>query len=87
MKWHTPGEFSPLMLVVDGPEKYKLVASLWDAAQLLTACWPLDDGEEYLTAVKACRDAIHGDLPAEDAREALISAAKEAGIPVITVVH
>ncbi|MBX5048979.1 DUF982 domain-containing protein [Rhizobium lentis] len=87
MKWHTPGEFCPLMLVVNGPEKYKLVASLCEAAQMLTACWPLDDGEEYLTAIMVCRNAIHGDVPAEDAREALIRAAKEAGIPVITVVH
>ncbi|WEA24052.1 DUF982 domain-containing protein [Rhizobium binxianense] len=87
MKWHTPGEFCPLMLVVSGPEKYKLVASLWEAANMLMACWPIDDGEEYLTAVMACRDAIRGDISAEDAREALIRAAKEAGIPVITVVH
>jgi len=87
MKWHITDEFTPLMLVVSGPEKYKLVATLWDAAQLLTACWPIDDGDEYLIAIRACRDAIHGDISAEDAREALIRAADDAGIPVITVVH
>ncbi|MBB3138414.1 hypothetical protein FHS26_006192 [Rhizobium pisi] len=87
MKWHITEGFTPLMLVVSGPEKYKLVATLWDAAQLLTACWPIDDGDEYLIAIRACRDAIHGDISAEDAREALIRAADEAGIPVITVVH
>jgi hypothetical protein len=87
MKWHTTEEFTPLMLVVNGPEKYKLVATLWDAAQLLTACWPIDDGDEYLIAIRKCRDAIHGDIPAEDVREAFIRAAKEAGISVITVVH
>ncbi|TAY61548.1 DUF982 domain-containing protein [Rhizobium ruizarguesonis] len=49
--------------------------------------WPVDDGEEYLIAIRACRDAIHGEVPSEDAREALIRAADEAGISVITVVH
>ncbi|MEH7876990.1 DUF982 domain-containing protein [Rhizobium laguerreae] len=87
MKWHRSGEFTPLMLVVSGSEKYKLVATLWEVANMLTACWPDDDGEEYLTAIRACQDALHGDASVEDAREALIRAADEAGIPVITVVH
>ncbi|MGO7897936.1 DUF982 domain-containing protein [Rhizobium ruizarguesonis] len=87
MKWHTSGEFAPLMLVVSGPEKYKLVATLGQAAEMLMDGWPVDDGEEYLIAIRACRDAIHGEVPSEDAREALIHAADEAGISVITVVH
>ncbi|MGO7367463.1 DUF982 domain-containing protein [Rhizobium ruizarguesonis] len=87
MKWHTSGEFAPLMLVVSGPEKYKLVATLGQAAEILMDGWPVDDGEEYLIAIRACRDAIHGEVPSEDAREALIHAADEAGISVITVVH
>ncbi|NKJ71337.1 DUF982 domain-containing protein [Rhizobium leguminosarum bv. viciae] len=87
MKWHTSGEFAPLMLVVSGPEKYKLVATLGQAAEMLMDSWRVDDGEEYLIAIRACRDAIHGEVPSEDAREALIHAADEAGISVITVVH
>ncbi|MDU0361551.1 DUF982 domain-containing protein [Rhizobium sp. 25PS6] len=85
MNWHTSGEFAPLMLVVNGPEKYKLVATLCQAAEMLMVSWPIDDGEEYLIAIRACRNAIHGEIPAEDARAALIRAADEAGIPVITV--
>ncbi|EJT03386.1 DUF982 domain-containing protein [Rhizobium sp. CCGE 510] len=87
MKWCTSGEFVPLMLVVSGPEKYKLVATLVEAAEMLTVGWPIDDGEEYLVAIIACRDAIHGEIPAQDARAALIRAADEAGISVITAVH
>ncbi|RUM06650.1 DUF982 domain-containing protein [Rhizobium chutanense] len=87
MKWCTSGEFAPLMLVVSGPEKYKLVATLGQAAEMLTVGWPIDDGDEYLIAIRACRDAIHGEIPAQDARAALIRAADEAGISVITVVH
>lgn len=85
MNWRTSGEFAPLMLVVSGSEKYKLVATLFQAAEMLTVGWPIDDGEEYLIAIRACRNAIHGEIPAQDARAALIRAADEAGIPVITV--
>ncbi|MEI1248204.1 DUF982 domain-containing protein [Rhizobium aouanii] len=85
MNWHTSGQFAPLMLVVNGPEKYKLVETLCQAAEMLTVGWPIDDGEEYLIAIRACRNAIHGEIPAEDARAALIRAADEAGIRVITV--
>nr|WP_260696592.1 DUF982 domain-containing protein [Rhizobium laguerreae] len=52
MKWCTSEEFAPLMLVVSGPEKYKLVATLFQAAEMLTVSWPIDDGEEYLLAIK-----------------------------------
>ncbi|ACE89980.1 hypothetical protein AMC90_CH00937 [Rhizobium phaseoli] len=87
MKWCTSEEFAPLMLVVSGPERYKLVATLVQAAEMLTVGWPIDDGDEYLIAIRACRMAIHGEIPAEDARAALIRAADEAGISVITAVH
>ncbi|OHV22910.1 MULTISPECIES: DUF982 domain-containing protein [Rhizobium] len=87
MEWCISEEFVPLMLVVSGPEKYKLVASLVQAAEMLTVGWPIDDGDEYLIAIRACRDAIRGEIPADDARAALIRAADEAGMSVITAVH
>lgn len=83
----TRGEFVPLMLVMSGPEKYRLVRSLGDAADALIRAWPIDDGEDYVVAVRACLDALHGKISERDAREALIRAAEEAGISVITVVH
>ncbi|KEC75596.1 hypothetical protein RLPCCGM1_c0975 [Rhizobium leguminosarum bv. phaseoli CCGM1] len=43
----------------------------------------MDDGEEYLEAVKACLDAIIGDLPPDHVRAAFVRAAQEAGIAVI----
>ncbi|MBB3318851.1 MULTISPECIES: DUF982 domain-containing protein [unclassified Rhizobium] len=87
MNWHRSDIFAPLMLVVGGREKYRLVSSLREAAEALIGDWPSDDGEEYMEAVKICLDAIHGKLTAHEAREALIRAADEAGIPVIRVVH
>jgi hypothetical protein len=87
MNWHEFGAFAPLMLVMNGSEKYRLVKSLGDAAEALFASWPFDDGDEYLVAVKTCLEALHGKTSPADARAALIRAAKEADIPVITVVH
>ncbi|NLS06255.1 DUF982 domain-containing protein [Rhizobium sp. P32RR-XVIII] len=87
MNGHTFRAFPPLMLVMSGSEKYRLVKSVGDAAEALFASWPFDDGEEYLVAVKTCLEALHGKTAAADARAALIRAAEEAGIPVITVVH
>jgi len=87
MKWHRSDHFAPLMLVMGGREKYRLVGSLREVAEALIGDWPSDDGEEYMEAVKACLDAIHGKLSAQEAREALIRAADEAGIPVIRAVH
>ncbi|MBW9113512.1 DUF982 domain-containing protein [Rhizobium cauense] len=87
MNWHRSDQFAPLMLLMGGREKYRLVSSLREVAETLIAAWPSDDGEEYMAAVKICLEAIHGKLSAQDAREALIRAADEAGIPVIRVVH
>ncbi|QFY64070.1 DUF982 domain-containing protein (plasmid) [Rhizobium grahamii] len=70
-----------------GREKYRHIGSLRDVAETLIISWPSDDGEEYMTAIKACLEAIHGRVAAHEARAALIRAAEEAGIPVITVVH
>jgi ABC-type sugar transport system substrate-binding protein len=87
MNWHETGAFAPLILVMSGSEKYRLVQSLTEAAKTLAEFWPIDDGEEYLEAVRTCVDALHGKMPPADARAAFIRAAEEAGIPVITVVH
>ena len=86
MNWRRNADFIPLMLIVRGHQKYRLVSSLREIAEALLSGWPLDDGEEYMAAVKACLDAIQGNLTAQEARGALIRAAAEAGVPVITVV-
>ncbi|MBB4235946.1 DUF982 domain-containing protein [Rhizobium esperanzae] len=85
--WHGSEDFAPLMLVMSGKEKPRLVRSLREIADTLITAWPADDGEEYIAAVKTCLDAIQGDIPAKAARAALIRAAEEAGIPVIAVAH
>ncbi|OWV78945.1 hypothetical protein ATY78_12680 [Rhizobium sp. R635] len=75
--------FRPVGLASMGLGHYAVINSVWDAARTLLHDWPVDDGEEYLEAVKACLDAIIGDLRPEDVRAAFVGAAQEAGIAVI----
>ncbi|EJZ21468.1 DUF982 domain-containing protein [Rhizobium sp. Pop5] len=75
--------FRPVGLASVGLAHYAVVNSVWDAARALLHDWPVDDGEEYFEAVKACLDAIVGDLSPECVRVAFIRAAQEAGIAVI----
>ncbi|MFS2174792.1 MULTISPECIES: DUF982 domain-containing protein [Rhizobium] len=75
--------FRPVGLASIGLAHYAVINSVWDAARTLLHDWPVDDGEEYFEAVKACLDAIIGDLPPEHVRAVFIRAAQEAGIAVI----
>ncbi|MBB4477495.1 DUF982 domain-containing protein [Rhizobium etli] len=83
--WQRRGDFAPLLLVMNGREKHRLVRSLREVTDALIGAWPTDDGPEYIAAVRSCLDAIQGNIPATAARAALVRAAEEAGIPVIAV--
>lgn len=85
INWRESKDFASLTLVIGDREK--LVRSLREVAEVLIVAWPTDDGEEYMAAVKTCLDAIHGNIPPKAARDALIRAAEEAGIPVIAIAH
>jgi hypothetical protein len=87
MNRYTSHHFSALRLLLSGREKYSVVRTLGDAADVLISKWPGDDGEEYIVAVKTCLDAIHGAIHPNLAREALMRAADEAGIRYLSVVH
>ncbi|MGO7802967.1 DUF982 domain-containing protein [Rhizobium ruizarguesonis] len=87
MCWNTSSGFTPVGLALRGTRTRKIVRTLGDAAQILIRDWPCDDGEEYVAAVKACVDAISGQIAPEQFREALLRAADEAGIAALTVVR
>jgi len=87
VNWRRSDDFAPLVLVMSDEKENRLVRSLGEVAKALVVAWPSDDGKEYMTAVKTCLDAIYGTIPAKAARDALIRAAEEAGIPVIAAVH
>lgn len=87
MNWHRSEGFAPVMLLLGGREKHRLITSLREVAKALITAGPCDNGEEYMTAAKAYLDAIHGNLSPQDVHAALVRAAPEAGVSVITVVH
>lgn len=86
MQWNTSADFSPLVLFLGGRQKRRIVRTLRDAAEVLMIDWPSEDGEEYVAAVKACADAITGQAGMDELRELLLSAAREAGIAVLTII-
>ncbi|MFS8143982.1 hypothetical protein ATY78_08840 [Rhizobium sp. R635] len=86
MQWNTSADFAPLVLFLGGRHKRRIVRTLRDAAEVLMVDWPFEDGEEYVAAVKACADAVTGQGGMDELRELLLSAAREAGIAVLSVI-
>ena len=86
MCWNTSATFTPVGFALRGRASRKIVWTLGDAARLLMNDWPFDDGEEYVTAVRACLDALHDQIPPEAVRAALIRAADEERISHISLV-
>lgn len=79
MIWHVRSAFAPLTLSI-GSDGHLTVQTLGDAAALLIRKWPRKGGNKYREAVKACFDAMRGRIAPEQAREAVLRAANEAGI-------
>ena len=84
MNWNTSSALTPVGLALRGPATHKIVRTLGDAAYVLIKDWPYDDGEEYVAAVKACVDAMSGQIAPEEFRQALLRAADKAGISART---
>ncbi|AJC79785.1 hypothetical protein IE4803_CH02596 [Rhizobium etli bv. phaseoli str. IE4803] len=87
MDWDATSVFTPVGLALRGQPVHRIVRTLGDAAYMLLKDWPSDDCEEYVTAVKACVDAISGQIAPEQFRDAFLRAADEAGIATLTIVH
>ncbi|MGR4842385.1 MULTISPECIES: DUF982 domain-containing protein [Rhizobium] len=86
MDWDATSAFTPVGLALRRQPVHRIIRTLGDAAYMLLKDWPSDDGEEYVTAVKACVDAISGQIAPEQFRDAFLRAADEAGIAAITIV-
>ena len=56
---------------------------IYDALDFLENEWPLRHGERHDRAVKTCRRALNGIVPAVIAREAFVAACLEAGMPAV----
>ena len=80
MKRNILRPFAAVTLMIGEHGEYRRVNSVQDATEMLLEHWPIDDGEEYVTAIRVCLDAIMGLARPEEARNALIKAAEEAGV-------
>jgi hypothetical protein len=87
MEWDTSAEFSPIILIFEDRNERVIVRTAQEAANVLMRDFPLDDGEGFLAAVRACLDAMAGKIEPEELRQAIIRAADEAGITAIAVLH
>lgn len=87
MKWDTSASFDPVILVFKDENRRLIVRTVGEAADALMREWPSDDGEEFLSAVKACLDVMTGKAGADELRAAIIRAADEAGVTALTVLH
>lgn len=83
MKRNTLRPFPAVTLVLGESGGSRRVNSVHQVAELLLEHWPVENGEEYVAAVRVCLEAMLGAAPPEAAREALIRAAREAGISVM----
>jgi uncharacterized protein DUF982 len=72
------------LVVVEDPDHTGLlrrVRSVREAAEVLLGHWPKQGrGPMFLEALRACHEALAGKLTTEEARQAFIEAALEAGI-------
>jgi len=78
---------APIGLNFQNRRRRTVVRNLTDAARVLMQDWPLEDGEYYLIAVKACADALVGKTSLEELHQALLRAANEAGISALSLVQ
>ncbi|MDK4702629.1 MULTISPECIES: DUF982 domain-containing protein [Rhizobium] len=83
MKRNTLRPFPAVTLVMGENGGTRRVNSVHQVAELLLEHWPVANGEDYVAAVRICLEAMLGAVPAEAVREALIKAAREAGISVM----
>ncbi|MBB3443865.1 hypothetical protein FHT93_003736 [Rhizobium sp. BK379] len=87
MKFDTSTEFDQVILIFKDPGRQLIVRTVQEAANALLKDWPSDDGEEFLSAVKACVDVMTGKASSWELRSAILRAANEAGVAAVAVLH
>lgn len=87
MKLDTSTEFDQVILIFTNPDRRLIVRTVQEAADALMKDWPSDDGEEFLSAVKACLDVMTGKASSGELRNAILRAADEAGVTAVADFH
>ena len=87
MKIDMSTEFDQVILIFEDPGRRLIIRTALEAANALIKEWPSDDGEEFLTAVKACLDVMIGKASSDELRSAILRAASEAGVGAVASIH
>jgi hypothetical protein len=72
----------PVLLALEEPGKYVTIATTQAASWAMIEDWPTEDGPALDKALLICADVIKGKRTNDDARNAFIAAAVEAGIDI-----
>jgi len=73
--WNRPVTFETMTLGM-----YRTISSTAEAARVLLEDWPVDEGSAWDTAQRKCLAALEGGIDHEEARQAFLKAAEEAGV-------
>jgi hypothetical protein len=73
---------TPVVIAIGEPPTETTISTLQAAAWAMIEDWPLDEAPALDAALIACTGAMEGKRKLEDARQAFVAAAKEAGILV-----
>lgn len=73
--WNRPVTFETTTLGV-----YRTISSTAEAARVLLEDWPVDEGAAWSVAQQKCLAALEGGIDHEEARQAFLKAAEEAGV-------
>jgi len=73
--WTRPVTFETMTLGM-----YRTISSTAEAARVLLEDWPVDEGSAWDTAQRKCLAALEGGIDHEEARQAFLKAAEEAGV-------
>lgn len=76
----SPSWKDPVVISIGEPPAETAIVTLQAAAWALIDDWPVEDGPALDLAVTACTGVIEGKRKPEEARQAFVAAATEAGI-------
>jgi len=73
---------NPVLLALEEPGQYVTIGTTQAASWAMIEDWPTEDGPALDKALLICADVIKGKASNEQARNAFIAAAVEAGIDI-----
>jgi hypothetical protein len=71
---------NPVSIALEGPEEFVTIATTQAASWALIEDWPTEEGIALDRALTICAEVMKGKRSGEEARQAFVDAAHEAGI-------